>query len=163
MLSVREHFVAFSGKPFYCIPHSIYLRKFQRKHPWLNAFASEIKKNIQPRMFSQKFTRIFQSSHFAEHFRVVVLLICKVSCLNDSYLIFFSTRQCFLILVFFFPVRITLELPVITVGKPLRWRLQVIFFFVFSEKIFAWWECIKVTIFHLISQQISRKVPTKLT
>ena len=39
------------------------------------AFISKAKKKILPRMFSRKFSRIFQNSHFVEHFRLAGFLI----------------------------------------------------------------------------------------
>ena len=49
------------------------LRKFREK-----TYVQKIKKDILPQIFSRKFTRIFQSNCFTEHFQVAVSLVLEV-------------------------------------------------------------------------------------
>ena len=99
-----------------------YLRKFPRKHLCWIFFVSKIRKNILPWMFSWTFSWIFHNNHFVEHLLVAVFLICKVSLLNDGYLLFFRHLSAFW--VFFTSVRLAINLE-----EPLWWRLQTRLFY----------------------------------
>ena len=101
------------------------MRKLQRKNPCWNVFVSKIKKNILSRMFSWKFSRIFQNNQFVEHLRLATFLIPKVFWLNDSYLFLFWTLTCFL--------RIS-HLGQGYSSIALRLRIQTSLFIVFTEK-----------------------------
>ena len=71
-----------------------HLRKSPRKHPWWIVLVGKIKKNILPRNFSWKFSRIFQNNYFVVYYPVALFLIRNVSWLNGSYLFLFRRLQC---------------------------------------------------------------------
>ena len=111
-------------------------------------------------MFSWKFSRIFQSNHFVEHFRLATYLIFKG--LPTEWQLPISFLETYVFSEFF---SLRSELLLNCVEKPLRWIFQTSLVFCLPGKknFFVWRGAIIEKTFNSINQWISRKSRWKFT